>query len=93
MIPGIGDAAASLVGADLYERHVLPHEQKLIAAIHEAGAWAKLHICGNISTIVGQMAQTQADILDVDWMVPLDKARDQVGPDVTLCGNFIKERR
>lgn len=85
---GIGDAAASLVGADLYKRHVLPYEQRLIAAIHEAGGLAKLHICGNIAKIVGLMAQTRADVIDVDWMVPLDEARAQVGPHVTLCGNF-----
>ena len=34
------------------------------------------------------MAQSGADIIDVDWMVPLDEARELVGPEVTLCGNF-----
>ena len=34
------------------------------------------------------MAQTGCDIIDVDWMVPLDKARAAVGPEVTLAGNF-----
>jgi uroporphyrinogen decarboxylase len=34
------------------------------------------------------MAKSGADIIDVDWMVPLDRARELVGPDVTLCGNF-----
>ena len=85
---GIGDAAASLIGEALYKEYVLPGEQKLIAAIHEAGAAVKLHICGNITNIVEYMAQTGADIIDVDWMVPLDKAREFVGPEVTLCGNF-----
>lgn len=85
---GIGDAAASLIGADLYNKYVLPLEQKLITAIHEAGAAVKLHICGNIISIIQYMAQTGADIIDVDWMVALDKARGLVGPEVTLCGNF-----
>jgi len=85
---GIGDAAASLIGADLYDKYVLPLEQKLITAIHEAGAAVKLHICGNIISIVQYMAQTGADIIDVDWMVALEQARELVGPEVTLCGNF-----
>jgi MtaA/CmuA family methyltransferase len=85
---GIGDAAASLIGADLYTRYVLPCEQKLIAAIHEAGAAVKLHICGNIGGIIEHIAKTGADVIDVDWMVPLDKARQLVGPEVVLCGNF-----
>jgi uroporphyrinogen decarboxylase len=72
----------------MYKEFVLPLEQKLIAAIHEAGAAVKLHICGNIKNHISYMAQSGADIIDVDWMVPLAKARELVGPEVTLCGNF-----
>jgi MtaA/CmuA family methyltransferase len=93
---GIGDAVASLIAPDMYKEFVLPLEQKLIAAIHsargrltaEAGAAVKLHICGNIKNHISYMAQSGADIIDVDWMVPLAKARELVGPEVTLCGNF-----
>jgi MtaA/CmuA family methyltransferase len=85
---GIGDAAASLIGARLYENCVLPLERKLIGAIHDADATAKLHICGNINSIISLMAKTGADVIDVDWMVPLDKAREKIGDDVALCGNF-----
>ena len=100
---GIGDAAASLIAPDMYKEFVLPLEQKLIAAIHEAGAAVKLHICGNIKNHISYMAQSGADIIDVDWMVPLAKARELVArpswpcfhglearatPQITLCGNF-----
>ena len=85
---GIGDAAASLVGAALYEACVLPYEKRLIDAIHNAGGLVKLHICGNTGSIIALMARTGADIIDVDWMVSLEQARRQVGPEVTLCGNF-----
>jgi len=85
---GIGDAAASLVGPSLYRDLVLPLETRLVAAIHDAGAAAKLHICGNTGPIVGLMARTGADVIDLDWMVPLAKARQTVGPEVALCGNF-----
>ncbi len=85
---GVGDAAASLITPAMYRELVLPLEKKLFEAIHEAGGAVKLHICGNISNIVEFMPQSGADIIDVDWMVPLAKARGLVGPDVTLCGNF-----
>ncbi len=85
---GVGDAAASLIGPDMYSYYILPLEQKLFAAIHEAGAAVKLHICGNIKNNISFMAQSGADIIDVDWMVPLDKARELVGAEITLCGNF-----
>lgn len=85
---GMGDAVASLVSPSMYQTFVLPHERQLIDAIHAAGAAVKLHICGDISNNIALMAQTGADIIDVDWMVPLDRAREAVGPEVTLCGNF-----
>jgi MtaA/CmuA family methyltransferase len=85
---GVGDAVASLISPPMYRQFVLPFEKKLIEAIHEAGAAVKLHICGDIRNSIGFMAQTGCDILDVDWMVPLDAARAAVGPDVTLAGNF-----
>jgi len=85
---GIGDAVASLINPQMYQDFVLALETKLIAAIHEAGAAAKLHICGNITSNMAHMARTGTDILDLDWMVSIADARQAVGPDVTLCGNF-----
>jgi len=85
---GVGDAAASLVGPDLYGRHVLPWEQRLIEGIHEANGTVKLHICGNVTPILSMLPRTGADVIDLDWMVPLDEARRIVGPDVVLAGNF-----
>ncbi len=85
---GVGDAAASLISPAVYKELVLPLEQKLFTAIHEAGAAVKLHICGNITNHIEYMARSGADVIDVDWMVPLERARELVGPDIVLCGNF-----
>jgi len=85
---GVGDAAASLIGRDLYRDRVLPWQRRLVQGIHEAGAAVKLHICGNISSIIEFLPQTGANIIDVDSMVSLQEARQCVGPEVTLCGNF-----
>jgi len=85
---GVGDAAASLISPDMYVEHVLPWEKKLFEGIHEAGATVKLHICGNINNTIEHMAKTGADVIDFDWMVPVEKARRLVGDGITLCGNF-----
>ena len=85
---GVGDSAASLISPEMYAGLVMPLERKLIAAIHEAGATAKLHVCGNISNIVEYMVDSGTDVIDVDWMVSLSRARELAGPDVTLCGNI-----
>ena len=85
---GVGDAVASQISPSMYRQFVLPFEKRLFEAIHEAGATVKLHICGDVRKSVGFMAQTGCDILDVDWMVPLDDARAAIGPDITLAGNL-----
>ncbi|MCK4959652.1 MAG: uroporphyrinogen decarboxylase family protein [Planctomycetes bacterium] len=85
---GIGDAAASLIGPDMYAEHILPFEKQLIDEIHNAGATVKLHICGNISKSIDHIAKTGADMIDIDWMVPLEMARKAVGEGTTLAGNF-----
>ena len=85
---GVGDSAASLISPEMYSEYVMPLERKLFTAIHDAGASIKLHVCGNISNIVQYMADSGTDIIDVDWMVSLVRAREHAGPEVTLCGNF-----
>jgi len=85
---GVGDAAGSLIGPALYREHVLPWEQRLFAGIHEAGGLVKLHICGNINDILADTARSGADVIDLDWMVPVGRSREVVGPKVCLCGNF-----
>ena len=85
---GVGDSVASLVSPEMYERFVLSHEKRLFDAIHQSGAMVKLHVCGDIARSIHLMARTGCEIIDADWMVPLDEARAAVGPDVVLCGNF-----
>jgi MtaA/CmuA family methyltransferase len=85
---GVGDSAASLIAPKMYAELVLPLQQKLFAAIHEAGAAVKLHVCGNIKNVIQHLAKSGTDIIDVDWMVPLAEARELAGTEVTLCGNF-----
>ncbi|HBC87916.1 MAG TPA: hypothetical protein DCZ94_13260 [Lentisphaeria bacterium] len=50
-IIGVGDAAASLVGSQIYEEFVFPYEKKLIDKIHSMGGLVRLHICGNMGDL------------------------------------------
>jgi len=85
---GVGDAAASLIGPAYYERFVLPREQRIFAAVREAGALARLHICGDTNALLPLMGATGADVVDLDYAVDLEAARRQLGPGVTILGNF-----
>jgi MtaA/CmuA family methyltransferase len=73
---GAGDAAASLISAPMYREFALPYEREVCAAIHAAGSLAKLHICGNTTHLLADMATSGADLFNVDHLVPLERARD-----------------
>ena len=85
---GIGDAIASQVSPEMYERLIQPREKRLIQAIRKMGAYVKLHICGNITHLLPGIADLGVDILDVDHMVEMRTARDAVGTGVALAGNI-----
>lgn len=84
---GIGDAIASQLSPDLYERLVQPRQKRLVKAIREMGAYTKLHICGNITHLLPGIADLNVDILDVDHMVTLSTVRKAVGRRVAIAGN------
>jgi MtaA/CmuA family methyltransferase len=85
---GIGDAIASQISPDMYERLVLPREKKLVQAIQQAGGLTRLHICGNINHLLPMIAELKVDIIDCDWMVDMEVARKTLGPNITLAGNL-----
>jgi MtaA/CmuA family methyltransferase len=66
---GIGDAFCSQIGPVLYDQFAFGRQKKLVEHIHSEGAIAKLHICGNTESILKQMIQTGADIIDIDHLV------------------------
>ena len=86
-IIGIGDAVTSLISPSMYREFALPYQQRIIDAVHARGALARLHICGRTTHLLAEMAQTGADIIDVDSMVPFDVAAATVGP-AAICGNI-----
>ncbi len=85
---GVGDAAASLVGPQIYEEFVRPCEQRLIDGLHAMGTRVRLHICGNIRRILPGVGSLGCEIIDIDSMVPLAQARQEIGPRAVLAGNI-----
>jgi MtaA/CmuA family methyltransferase len=85
---GLGDAIASQISPKMYREFALPYEKRIIKAVHDAGAVARLHICGDTSHLLVEMLETQADIIDIDWMVDINQAREVFAGSAALCGNF-----
>jgi MtaA/CmuA family methyltransferase len=84
---GIGDAACSLIAPDMYKEYFMKKEKELVSFIHANSAKVKLHICGNTTNHVKYMVETGADIIDIDWMVPVKESVEYLKPGQVLCGN------
>lgn len=85
-IIGMGDAAASLVGPGPYRELIWPHQKRIVDAIHQTGAKARLHICGYIDHLLPHISELGFDMVDVDALTSLSSARENL-PHTPLLGN------
>ena len=85
---GIGDAIVSQISLPVYEKLVFPHQKQLVNLIHQAGGLVRMHICGNITHLLGKIGELGVDLVDLDWMVDLKKARQVLGQRTVLVGKL-----
>lgn len=86
-IIGLGDAVASLISPGMYREFALPYEQRIFEAVKSKGGIPRLHICGNTTHLLKDMARSGAQIVDIDSMVDFRQAmRDMDG--LAICGNI-----
>ncbi|WP_428994985.1 uroporphyrinogen decarboxylase [Kribbella qitaiheensis] len=67
------DSWAGGLSARDYERFVQPHSAKVFAALEQYGV-PRLHFGVNTGELLGLMSEAGADVVGVDWRVPLDEA-------------------
>ena len=87
-IIGMGDAICSQIDAITYDTYIKERHRDLISFIHENGGKVKLHICGDITHLLPSIAELEVDILDLDYAVDMQHAREVVGPSPILSGNI-----
>jgi uroporphyrinogen decarboxylase len=82
-----GDAAAGLVSPDLYEKYVLPYQEKSLRELknEETDLW--VHICGDCRHILHFLRNLDFQGFEVDDKVALNDARRLLGGK-TLKGNL-----
>ncbi|MFA5816149.1 MAG: uroporphyrinogen decarboxylase family protein [Bacteroidales bacterium] len=85
---GVGDAICSQIDLDLYNTFVFSRHRQLVDYLHSLGAWVKFHICGNTTHLWPSLPKLQLDIFDLDYMVDMEEAYHQFGPNVVRCGNI-----
>jgi uroporphyrinogen decarboxylase len=81
------DSWAGAVGPEDYRRSVLPHSSRIFAALAGTGV-PRLHFGVGTGELLGMMGEAGADVVGVDWRVPLDEAVRRVDPGKALQGNL-----
>ena len=78
--------AGALTPGD-YAEYVLPASRKVLAAVADLGV-PRIHFGVATGELLGLMGEAGADVVGVDWRVPLDVAAARVGPGRALQGNL-----
>ncbi|HTT50615.1 MAG TPA: uroporphyrinogen decarboxylase [Streptosporangiaceae bacterium] len=81
------DSWAGAVSPEDYQAGVLPHSKRIFGALAGTGV-PRIHFGVTTGELLGLMSEAGADVVGVDWRVPLDEAVRRVDPGKALQGNL-----
>ena len=81
------DSWAGALAPEDYRRSVLPASRRVFAGLADLGV-PRIHFGVGTGELLDLLAAAGADVVGVDWRVPLDLARERLGPDVAVQGNL-----
>jgi uroporphyrinogen decarboxylase len=81
------DSWAGALSAEEYEATVLPASRRVLGGMADLGV-PRIHFGVGTGHLLPLMASAGADVVGVDWRVPLDEARRLIGPGYAVQGNL-----
>jgi uroporphyrinogen decarboxylase len=81
------DSWVGAVSPEDYRRSVLPHCQKIFSSLAPAGV-PRIHFGVGTGELISLLGEAGADVVGIDWRVPLDEAVRRVEPGKALQGNL-----
>ncbi|MFE2428556.1 uroporphyrinogen decarboxylase [Streptomyces sp. NPDC059373] len=81
------DSWAGALAPQEYRDFVMPASAKVFDAVAGYGV-PRIHFGVGTGELLALMGEAGADVVGVDWRVPLDEAARRVGPDKALQGNL-----
>lgn len=81
------DSWAGTLSPEDYRAHVLPWSTRIFDGLREYGL-PLIHFGVGTGELLGMMREAGADVVGVDWRVPLDVAWERIGPDAGIQGNL-----
>jgi uroporphyrinogen decarboxylase len=83
----IFDSWVGCLSPDDYRTYVLPHTKRVVDGLRDAGA-PVIHFATDTATLLEAMRDIGADVMGVDWRIPLDAAWRGIGYGVGIQGNL-----
>ncbi|GAA0738888.1 uroporphyrinogen decarboxylase family protein [Clostridium oceanicum] len=80
-------ASGTIINKKQYLEFVLPYTIELMKEIHEAKGMVCYHICGDTTSIVGEMVKSGCDMISIDNRVDLEYTKKEIGDKVPILGN------
>ncbi len=81
------DSWAGALSAADYATFVLPASRKVLEGTRDLGV-PRIHFGVGTGELLGLMSEAGADVVGVDWRVPLSVARDRIGAGKAVQGNL-----
>lgn len=81
------DSWAGALHPDDYRRYVLPHSRAIMEDLADLGV-PRIHFGVGTGELLPLMAAAGADVVGIDWRVPLAEGRRRVPPGVGIQGNL-----
>jgi uroporphyrinogen decarboxylase len=81
------DSWVGVVSPEDYRHAVLPHTSRIFAALASAGV-PRIHFGVGTGELLDLLGEAGADVVGVDWRIPLDTAARRVGSGKALQGNL-----
>ena len=81
------DSWAGALSPNDYARFVLPHTKMLIAELKATGA-PVIYFGTDTATLLPHIKQTRAEVIGVDWRLPIDDAFEMLGENYAVQGNL-----
>jgi uroporphyrinogen decarboxylase len=81
------DSWVGVVSPEDYRHAILPHTSRIFAALAPSGV-PRIHFGVGTGELLGLLGEAGADVVGVDWRIPLDEAARRVRPGKALQGNL-----
>jgi uroporphyrinogen decarboxylase len=81
------DSWAGALSEAEYRHFVQPHSARILGACGELGV-PRIHFGVGTGELLPAMAEAGADVIGVDWRIPLDEAAKRVGSQYAVQGNL-----